>query len=211
MLTFKKVDSKDELTGVYKLRFKVYCLERGFESERFYPNQCEMDEYDAYSVHFIAKSNTQIVGTLRLVLNNPIGFPIEKYCEFNISSKGIKKEQTAEISRFAISKEIIKSIDCDRREIVLGLFRETYHESKKLRINYFCAAMEKSLYKLLSRCGVIFSQAGPIVNYHGLRAPYISEMKNIEKSILIKDFNLFRFITSPQRYQYAQLQFNPLA
>jgi len=198
LLTFKKAETQDELNQIYKLRFKVYCLERGFESESDYPNQCELDEYDVYSTHFIAKNDNETVGTVRLILNNPLGFPIEKYCNLNISAiNGIDRRQVAEISRFAISKEGINSICYDRHHVVLNLFREIYQESKNLGITYVCAAMSKSLQKLLRRCGIVFFQAGPIVEYHGSRAPYISGIKSLEASIFMKNSNLFRLLTSP--------------
>ena len=203
LLTFKKVETQDELKEACKFRFKVYCTERYFESESNYPDKIERDEYDDYSIHFIAKTNDQIVGTARLILNNPFTFPVERYCKLNFLGNGIKKNQIAEISRFAISKESLKSAYCNRQEVVHGLFREMYHESKKLGINYFCAAMGKSLQKLLSKYGIIFIQAGPMVNYHGIRAPYISAISNLEESVFMKSSHLFNYIVSPQVYQYA--------
>ena len=203
MVTFKKVETEDELNEVYKLRFKVYCQERGFEPETAYPEQCEIDEYDAYSIHFIAKIGLETVGTLRLILDNPNGFPMERCCKLNVYDKHLKKNKTAEFSRFAISKEIVKSTGSDRREIVLGLFKQAYQESKNLRINYFYAVMGRGLQKLLTKCGIIFIQVGPLIDYHGLRAPYISEIKAIEESMFMKNIDLFRFITAPPLYQYA--------
>ena len=203
LLTFKKVETEDELNEAYKLRFKVYCQERDFEPETAFPEQIEIDEYDAYSIHFIAKIGLETVGTLRLILDNPNGFPIEKCCRLNGYDKHLKKDKTAEFSRFAISKEIVKSTGSDRREIVLGLFRQAYQESKNLGINYFYAVMARGLQKLLNKCGVIFIQVGPLIDYHGLRAPYVSGIKAIEESMFMKNIDLFRFITAPAICQYA--------
>ena len=63
--------------------------------------------------------------------------------------------------------------------------------------------MGKSLQKLLSKYGIIFIQAGPMVNYHGIRAPYISAISNLEESVFMKSSHLFNYIVSPQVYQYA--------
>ena len=205
MLKFKKIETREELHEAYNLRFRVYCEERAFEPEIAYPDRCERDKYDTYSIHFIAKflptgqaGGEQTIGTVRLVLNNPDGFPLEKHCILDSQSAGlINRERTAEISRFAISKNIIKSSCCDRRTVVTGLFREIYQESKKTGIDYFYAVMGKGLQKLLARCGIIFFQVGPLIDYHGPRAPYISGIKHIEEGIFMKNFDLFRFITSP--------------
>ncbi|MBI4687140.1 MAG: GNAT family N-acetyltransferase [Nitrospirae bacterium] len=199
MHIFKKVDREKELGEVFSLRYQVYCVERGYERKENFLNNIEMDEYDAYAVHFIARIDNEPIGTARLILNNPLGFPTEKHCKLNISEAGLKRERTAEISRFAISKKAAWTKDCNKQEIVSGLFREMYQESKRLGIHYFCAAMERGLQRLLSRCGIVFLQAGPAVNYHGMRAPHISTMKDIEYGIFMKNIGLFNFITTSQQ------------
>ncbi len=203
LLTFKKIDNEEELSEVYKLRYNVYCREKKFEPESAYPSRLEMDEYDAYSIHFIAKINNEVVGTARLILNNAFGFPIEKSCSLDISIRGRKKRQTAEISRLAVSKEIVKSSGYNRHGIVLGLFREMYRESKNLGIKYFYAAMGKGLQRLLIKCGIKFFQIGSVVDYHGARAPFVTWMKNIEEGVFLKDSNLVRFFTPSENSDYA--------
>ena len=55
MITFKKVSNLFELEEVYRLRYKVYCEEWGFERIENHPGERETDEFDEYSVHFIAQ------------------------------------------------------------------------------------------------------------------------------------------------------------
>jgi len=195
MLFLKKAESENEIIDVYRLRYNVYCQEKKFEAEDEYPDQLEVDEYDVYSVHFLAKKNDRVVGTARMILNNPIGFPAEKHCKLNISIEGMKKERTVEVSRFAISKDAARSTGCNRQEIVLGLIREIYQEGRRLGVKYFYAAMCKGFQKVLLNCGIMFLQVGPEVDYHGKRAPYITWMKNIEDGLFMKDINLFRYVT----------------
>lgn len=191
----KKVETEDELSEVYKLRFKIYCQERGFESEEDHPNGYEADEYDPYSIHFIACIDSETVGTVRLILNNPIGFPVEKHCKISISQRGVKREKTVEISRLAVSKKVL---GYNRARIVFGLFREIYQESKNLGISFFCSAMERSLYRLLSRCSIRFLQVGLPVEYHGLRAPFLAELKDLEANIFLQNPDLFKLVTEPR-------------
>ncbi len=185
MLSFKKVETEEELLEVYNLRFKVYCQERGFEPETSYPDHRMQDEYDAYSMHFIARIGHETVGTSRVVLNNPIGFPIEKHCRINKPMHGLMREQIVEVSRLAVSKDIIRSSGHNRCGIVLGLIREMVLETRPLGIIYYYAAMTKSLQKLLDKCNITFFQIGPEVDYHGLRAPHFSSLVYVEKGLIM--------------------------
>lgn len=206
MLIFKKAETEEELAEVYRLRFRVYCRERNFESEEDYPSQCEIDEYDCHAIHFIAFAGNEAVGTARLILNNTHGFPVERNCILTTTIQGRKKAQTAEISRFAVSREVASRYNCDRQSIVLGLIRQMYRESKHLGIEYFYAAMVKSFQKLLARCGIVFLQAGPVVDYHGPRAPYITWIRNIEEGTFMKDINLFRYLTTSDSAPQSMLR-----
>lgn len=101
-----KVAEKDKLQEIYKLRYKVYCEEWGFEKPEHHPGEIETDIYDKNSVHFMAKNDDgNLVGTIRLILSSDEGFPLEKYCQININKDELPRENLAEISRLAISKQ----------------------------------------------------------------------------------------------------------
>jgi len=212
LLTFYKVEKEDDLEDVYRLRYRIYCLEKGFETKEKYPDGIEMDEYDVYSIHFIARVFEEAVGTARLILNNPLGFPAEKYCKTDIASFSIRKEQTVEISRFAVSNTLVRALNFDRTNILIGLFREIYQETKQLGIEHVCAAMGEGLQRLLCKYGILFSPLGPVVDYHGPRAFHLSSMADMEEDVFLKNFDLFRFISSPKDHQDHQLitQYNPI-
>jgi len=197
LLTFHKVETEEELEQVCRLRYRIYCLEKGFEPKDRHPNGIEIDEYDVYSIHFAAKVFGHTVGTVRLILNNPLGFPAERYCRTDIAAFSIRKEQTLEISRFAVSTTLARAMNFDRTQILIGLFREVYQETKQLGIEHLCAAMGKGLQRLLCRFGIVFSQLGPIIDYHGPRALHVSCMANMEEGVFLKDCDLFKFIASP--------------
>lgn len=197
LLTVKKVETKEELTEVYKLRFNIYCKERGFESEEYYPDKLETDEYDPYSVHFIAMLDSEPVGTSRLILHNPIGFPIERYYKINFSQIPVEKDKTAEISRLAISKETFRLLRNHTTRIFYALFSEMYFESKRMGITFFFAAMTRGLYRLLSKCSIKFLQIGTPIEYHGIRAPFFTELQYLEANIFSGNPELSRFISFP--------------
>ncbi len=104
-LTIEKVSDDKQLQKVYRLRYKVYCEEWGFERMEDHLDGLETDIYDKNSVHFLVKdAEDKVIGTIRLILNSPEGFPVERYCGVAIDNSGIPKERIAEISRLAINK-----------------------------------------------------------------------------------------------------------
>ncbi len=189
----KKANSLEELFDVYRLRYKVYCLERGYEREEDCPNGLETDEYDPYSVHFVAYIKSVPVGTVRLILQNPLGFPVERYCSVNTRSICQYGERVAEISRLAVSSEATKDICIERSKITLSLMRELYSAARELGIGYLVSAMSTPLERLLKRCGLKFLVAGPPVDYHGLRTPYYAACEDLERELFNRRKDLFEF------------------
>src|SRR3989304_5425916 len=219
MFTFKRVETESELNEVFKLRYQVYCIECGFESTEDHPAGSERDEYDEHAVHFIARDrNGNIVGTVRLIVASELGFPIERYCKTKLDTSLIPKDSAVEVSRLAISKLYRRrsgdglygatnaavddgSVQGHRRrpEIVLGLYKAMYRESKWLGGGNWYAVMEKSLFHLLKGSGVVFNQIGDVTEYHGNRIPYIARLSNIERQIAQNKPELFRFFTDWDR------------
>ncbi|HRH82091.1 MAG TPA: PEP-CTERM/exosortase system-associated acyltransferase [Thiobacillaceae bacterium] len=108
---------------VYVLRYQVYVLETGFESEE----ECEVfeapdgavfhyerDEYDRRSDHFLLRHRRtgSYAATARLILPDPDDpaslFPMEANCRLDDGKRIIDPEtrkRLSEISRFAVSKD----------------------------------------------------------------------------------------------------------
>ena len=231
-----KVLDDNGLKEIYRLRYKVYVEEWGFERPENHPDGIEIDEFDKNSVHFATKNeNENIIGTVRLILNSPIGFPIEKRCKLNINKDELPRNYLAEISRLAISKQYRRRAEdkCiygpeeERREVidisntvqqyqrraedkyrsgelyerrrgpdlVLNLYKAIYHESKKRQITHWYAVMTKGLYILLKRFGIDFEPIGQPVDYHGIRTPYLGDIKKIEHEVSIKNPKLYEEFT----------------
>jgi N-acyl amino acid synthase of PEP-CTERM/exosortase system len=198
MFEFKKVSQNDPLlTEIFRLRYKVYCDEWGFERPEDHPGGIERDEFDAHSVHFVAirKADQQMVGTTRIILRSELGFPIEAHCQIIDEVLRADKTHWGEISRLAVSKEFRKRSGDDsiyrdedplphdldnpykerrknENQIVIGLYRCIYRESLERGLTHLYAVMAKGLYLLLKRIGITFTQAGPGIEYHGIRTPY---------------------------------------
>lgn len=173
-LTVRRIFSTDELTDVFRLRYQVYCLERDYESPEDYPCELESDEYDQYSMHFIARAEDIPVGTVRLILPSPLNLPVARYCGVKLDEICPDSARVAEISRLAVSSLALKQCSISKGYVTVRLIRELFRANKlfNLDINYVFVAMSKALERRLQRCGIGFTKAGNPVEYHGIRTPY---------------------------------------
>lgn len=119
---FMTAETLEDLEKVCKLRYQVYCVERGYEPQN--TSEIETDEYDDYATHFLAiDHNNKPVGTLRAIQENPKGYPMDTDFPLTeyIRERGISR--AVEISRFTIDKDVEPKY---RREIAFGLFKCLY-------------------------------------------------------------------------------------
>ena len=194
----KMVTSEDELNHVFRVRYRVYCLERGYERPEDYPDGFESDEYDPYSKHFIVYVNSLPVGTARLILRNPFGFPIERYCNVDIKRISTDTSKVAEISRLAVSSEAAKGCSIKKTLIMFSLIKEIYHTTELLNIKYVVAAMSRGLEHMLKKCGIMFLNIGAPVEYHGIRIPYYAHVEELMSGLSQNRIDIFKFLSLPQ-------------
>ena len=194
-MLIKKIDSVEELYDVYRLRYKVYCLERQYEKPEDHPSGLEIDEYDPYSVHFICYENTVPMGTARLILPNPVGFPIESNCNISVREKCGVTNKAAEISRLAVSCEMSRKFSLPKSLVTFGLIKELCREAKDLDIDFLFAAMGNGLNRLLDSYGISFNKAGEPVEYHGIRTPYFAYFGELEDKMQRKRRDIFELLS----------------
>jgi N-acyl-L-homoserine lactone synthetase len=83
-----------------------------------------------------------------------------------------------------------------RHEVILGLYKAIYQESKRRNITHWYAVMTKGIATLLGKFGIDFKAIGDTVDYHGIRTPYLSEIAKIEKNMSETDPALYKeFVT----------------
>lgn len=213
---FGCINDASDLHGSFRIRYQVYCVERGFLAEDNYPQEIESDEYDAYSLHLLATHRSgQPAGTARLVMHSSLGFPLMRHCIFSgdyahLNDPSIQAlEWYAEISRLAISKAFRRRADDtpyggpprtefslvdaaeglpespprNTPEILIGLCRLLYQETKRRGITHWILAMERSLYLMLNRLGFLYIPAGPEVDYFGPVRPYVLKVDAFEAGL----------------------------
>lgn len=185
---------------VYNVRHQVYCEELKFEAER--PDRVEVDDFDAHSIHCFVKhmSSGNMAGTVRLITssNDTELLPIEKFCMHSITDQeyspaAFPRNKICEISRLAVLEQFRRrEIDKFKGAATGAINVEAYSENE-LRCFpyiaiclYFAAAstafhahkehafvmMEPRLARSLAFVGIKFHQIGPVIEYHGRRAPF---------------------------------------
>lgn len=197
----------ETMEEIYRLRFKVYCEEWGFEEADNYPDGMERNEYDDVSEHFYirCKEDGVIIGTARIIMPSGLGYPIRKHCSIDreMEAKALGTEagkRIGEVSRLAISREFRKRIEDNltagyvasrlpkgvvenrnrKRDYVFEFYKYLLNQSKEnLELTHWYAAMRRSLYVLLKRIGMVFHPIGPEVEYHGRRTPYLGSIDEI--------------------------------
>jgi N-acyl amino acid synthase of PEP-CTERM/exosortase system len=187
----------------YRLRYQVYCVERQFENPAQSPDGLERDGYDRHSLHGILRHRATgtAIGTMRWILHKADAgarsFPLYEVCQDpRMRSQGfLPLERTAELSRFAISKEFRRraddgaygitrpAIERDNREpisnIALHLIAFALQIAFARGVEYGVAAMEPSLLRLLRRFALTFEPLGPLVQYHGWRQPCYAHVPSV--------------------------------
>lgn len=187
----------------YRLRYQVYCLERQFENPAQSPDGLERDGYDHHSLHGILRHRATgtAIGTMRWILHKAEAgtrsFPLYEVCQDPRmrSEDFLPLERTAELSRFAISKEFRRrasdgvcgltrhAVERDNREpisnIALHLIAFALQIAFTRGVEYGVAAMEPTLLRLLRRFALTFEPLGPLVQYHGWRQPCYAHLPSL--------------------------------
>lgn len=214
---FECVDGSEGLQESYALRYQVYCLERGFLPAADYPNASESDDCDDRSLHFGAfYKDGGLAGTARLIQGTLAELPVARRCVIDPSAlpPGSKSMPVLEISRLAVSRAFRRRATdgalpdqfedrtpppapaAHRRrgcpELVLGLYKIMYHETKRRGVDWWFAAMEQTLVRLLQRCHFSFHAIGPEVDYYGPVAPYIARISDLEAEVYAHRPDLLR-------------------
>ncbi|MDP2561301.1 PEP-CTERM/exosortase system-associated acyltransferase [Psychrobium sp. 1_MG-2023] len=194
------VTDQELRNAVHHIRYDVYCEELKFEPEN--EQKMEVDEFDAFSEFCMVQHRTteNFAGCVRIVCpkDSEQLLPLEKYCEDSITDevltpKNYSRESICEVSRLAVPKQFRRR-NSDKFEgaatgafneelysesemrcfpfIAVGLYICACHTVKRMGIEHAFVMMEPRLARSLKMLGINFTRIGPVVDYHGKRAPY---------------------------------------
>lgn len=218
-----EVDSVALLEEVYRLRYRVYCLENKFLDLTNYPDRMEKDEYDHHSAHILLKHRPsgRFIGTARMVFQDRLNpfkvFPVEKYLQVDTNLMDINKlprQTIAEVSRFAVLRQFSRrSLDqnnkrdrlnnkdesiLDRRRfpnVFLALAVGVFHMSAARDVKYWVSAMNPVLNRLLGYYGLGLHPIGPLIDYHGMRRPYFVKLNKVLQGLYQDRREIWELVT----------------
>jgi N-acyl-L-homoserine lactone synthetase len=168
----------------YRLRYQVYCVERGFLDSTRYPDGREIDEFDEHSLHLgVIDSAGEMVGTARLIKRNPLGFPMFRYCAFfpGVQMLDAPHVIPVEVSRLAISRHSARGHR--RTEPFLTLVKAMVQGARLAGATHLMGANEASLHRKLAHFGFPYRLCGPTANYYGPVAPHVMSLHELDEVI----------------------------
>jgi hypothetical protein len=110
---------------------------------------------------------------------------------------GLPMATMAEVSRFAISKQLRgASSTLMRLALIQGLFRISYESG----LTDWCATMENSLLRILKSSAIHFRPLGPLVEYHGPRQPCCANIAEVVARMRVDRPGIWDFATNHGLY-----------
>jgi N-acyl amino acid synthase of PEP-CTERM/exosortase system len=185
-------DTPELLDQVYRLRFQVYCREKGFEDPIGSERGREQDDWDFQSRHLLIRHRRSSIplATARLVLvagDDPQRpFPVERHVGLDPTPLTthpwyLPRSSLAEVSRFAISRVVRRQLGENGMipegigDSVLGawltlrLVKGLVDLSGCHAVDHWYSFMEGGFFRLLRRLGLRFQPTGGAFEFHGRR------------------------------------------
>lgn len=208
-------DDPQLLDQSYRLRYQVYCVERQFLPTSDYPDQREMDSFDADSIHVAAvDDHGAVAATARIVRPGSAGLPLFRYCTvFPLETAlDVAGTTAVEVSRVSISRRYarrpgdvllggvvvpgepgVPAVDGHERrrrggEPFLTLLKAAISGARTVNATHLVFAIERALQRWLTHYGFPSRLSGPEAEYYGRVAPYILSLAELDDVILGRQF-----------------------
>ena len=168
----------------YRLRYQVYCVERGFLDPADYPDGREVDEFDAHSVHLgVFDADDRMIGTARLIKPNPHGFPMLRRCVFfpEVMRPDAPHVAPVEVSRLAINRQYMRRHRLT--EPLCDLTKAVVAGARHIGANHLIAASEASLARRLAHFGFPYRIGGPTADYYGPVAACFMNLDELDQIV----------------------------
>lgn len=190
-IDFAQVGTDDERLAMYRLRFHVYCVENKFLDAADNPNGLEKDDWDAASAHFIAKLEGEVVGTIRLVIDSPLGYPIESH--FDVAHLRAPGRVFAELSRFIVDPKHRRNIF----GISNGLMGVILRYSLQKGITDWCGLFDDKLYRVYRHHGYPLIKVGEASSCFGCtNSPYTLNIEDFMESLRENNPKMYEYMLS---------------
>jgi N-acyl amino acid synthase of PEP-CTERM/exosortase system len=86
--------------------------------------------------------------------------------------------------------------------VIMGLYKEMYHETRRIGYTHWYAAMEKKLWYALKTFHFTFQEIGPLVDYYGPVIPFLGEIKQLEQEVKEHSEDLWMYLLDGLEKEY---------
>lgn len=211
-----------------RIRYQVFCLDRGFEDPSAFSTSRETDAWDDHSAHFIVqnKKSQQWVAATRLVLPKPGSpLPVDTLGAFERDRLEDPGLQVAEISRFCIIRnralvELESGVEPEPNslaawgigpigkvqqfEVTVGMIRTLVIFILKRGLQYCVFLVTDAFARLLRKLGLRLTQVGPAMNHRGMRTAYMIDMRETAM-LMSKKSSVVRGMYKRSRHAYVRI------
>jgi N-acyl amino acid synthase of PEP-CTERM/exosortase system len=188
-------DTPESRREHYRLRYRVYCLETGFEDPSHFPNGEERDAHDAHAAHFLVRSRDsgRYLAGLRLVLPQPgSDLPIQNLGILDSGIAGmVERGQVAEVSRVCqVRRPVLDKaapgvlaggqeiMDTDRNQpgTLFALVRAAFFYCLEHDIHHLLFLIRPAMARMIGRMHIPLAPAGTRCEHRGIRYPFCADL-----------------------------------
>jgi N-acyl amino acid synthase of PEP-CTERM/exosortase system len=199
-VSVERVRTDAALQEAYRIRYQVYCQDRGFLRGR---DGIETDAYDGHANHAIIRwrHSGAAIGTVRLVLSTGSpgdDFPVEHACDPSLMRR-LPRARIGEVSRFALPKRQtaeMRAVSPTSASLLrLALLQGALSLSAEAGHTHWLAVMQPTLLRLLRGDGLHFEPLGPMITYHGRRQPVVANLATMMAGVARKQPAIWHYLT----------------
>lgn len=189
----------------FNLRYKVFCLEKGFEDAGKFTALMEKDQYDSKAIHFLVRERlkNKWIGAARLVIDRVNALPINNVAEIKVPGidAGVL---VAEFSRLLVLDTFrqTQSKAAAEPEILLGLIRAARDYCLRQNIHRVLFLCRRSIYRILGNAGIDMLQIGSPCIHRGVRAPYLVDLDTGFDRVFQPCSRAYQMFSRTESYRY---------
>ncbi len=212
-----------------RIRYQVFCLDKGFENPEEFSAARETDAWDDRSAHFVVQNRRtrQWVAATRIVMpREGEHLPVDDLGVFERHRLEESASRIGEVSRFCIINNRAQDIDLpegvvagpnslaawgigaigssQQFEVTLGMIRTIIIFSLKRDIEFSVMLITNAFARLLRKLGVSLHQAGPATEHRGVRTAYLVNMRESALSMSRKS-SAIRDLLRRSRHAYVRV------
>lgn len=142
------LDTEEEKKKMYQLRYKIYVEKHNYIPKELITNGLDIDDYDKQGkcTYIIAKHNNQIIGSLRIINDDPLPIKDHYFSFIDKESSNLPAEKMIEVGRLTSLGKSDFLPYFPRHLIMLGLFFITGSYLEKNKVEVLYGALKKYIF-----------------------------------------------------------------